>query len=190
MDYLNIIKDRKIIKGKLYRKYFVDSTGANVGIPIGVGFLRRNKKNYVTNENMIKRHPGSYPVSFMYHDALTQEDGIKKTISAIEFLTKHQGLTSPRVKTKKSSKVSNESMLSGVDKTKLPVGITLTYVNKINTIRFDVCRFDNNKKKFVNYSIYCGTPNTWRNNYEATLAKAIKMREESLQLYNGLVSSK
>lgn len=185
MDYVGIIKERKVIDGKLYRRYFIDSEGKEIGIPSYVRLVSVGNVNYVSVHPNQNKFPGSGTVHEAYTDAVTQEIKLKRAIVTVKNLLKEDYSTAQRART--SSKKNDAHILLGIDEADIPVGVSIQ-VRKGNNvfITLAVSFFDSCKKKFSAKAIYVGTLNNWKERYPTKLQEAITLREESLKLYNEL----
>jgi hypothetical protein len=189
MDYVGIVKQCKLIDGKLYHRFFIDREGKEVGIPAGIYAIGNGKgHNYVINQRISKQFPGAPAISFRYSDKYTQEDAIKKMIAACSAMTNDQNRTCTNSRKRKSPK---DLTPLGIQVDELPFGITFQNYNSNDTrlYVFGVSYFDRKKNGFRSTSIYCGTENTWRQNYAKKLKKAIALREESLEIYRQLTEN-
>lgn len=185
MDYIGIIKERKVIEGKLYRSYFIDSEGKEVGIPAYVMLTSTGNINYVAVHPNQKKFPGSVSTHEAYVDAATQEVMLKRAIVKAKTLLKDDYSTATRART--ISKKNDAHILLGIDETDVPVGVSVQVRKGSNVfITLAVSFFDLHKKKFNAKAIYVGTLNNWKERYPAKLQEAITLREESLKLYNEL----
>ena len=187
MNFIKIIRERKIIGGSLYRRYFIDSKGNAVGIPIGITLLKSKGYSYVANVNSQTATPskfGSYMIP--YRDAATQEAAYLQIIKIIDTLSHDRNPTAPKAGKCKVRKV--DANLYGFDKTILPSGVSLHYYDKLNRVTINVSYFSDTKNKFVNKSIYVGTRNTWPDRFIAALAQAVELRQSSLTKYNDLTN--
>lgn len=187
MDYLNIIKERKIIDGKLYKSYFIDLEGKGIGIPSRIYLTHTRNRYFVSVIPNKKKYPDSTRVYLSYHDKVSQEIAFKKCIVILKTLTKNTPRTADGLH---STTVKNPTDdLFQIDVKELPIGVSLNaYVKKGGTrcINFTVCYFNAKEKRFRNKKIYVGTSNTWKERYPQKLQEAITLREETLKLYNAL----
>ena len=187
MNFIKIIRERKIIGGKLYRKYFIDSNGKPVGIPIGITFAKKNNHNYITNNNFeSKGNLGFGTCTVSYHDAATQEAALIKVININRSLTKDKTPTSVKADVKRKCK--DDDFFSGFDKSEIPVGISIYHRPSRDCVLLSISFFDDKKFKFVNRQMYIGTRSTWRDNFEKVLQKAVELRQSSLTKYNDLTN--
>lgn len=183
MDYIGIIKGNKVIGGKLYRRHFIDSEQKEIGIPTGVDFCSKGDYNYVTNANKVYRSKTGEIIMLPYYNKVQQETAIKKMILINKTLFKDDFRTAKLLKTKKAqTRLEEEYGLN------LPIGIVLCRQEGENVIRYklSVTVYSLDKKRSNSKSVYCGTENTWKRNFESTLAKAVKIRDESVALYGKL----
>ena len=185
MDYIGIIKERKVIDGKLYRSYFVDSNGKDIGIPAYVKLMTTGNIDYVAVHPNQKKFPGSITTHDAYVDAVTQEIKLKRAIEIIKTLLKDNYSTAARARS--TSKKNDAHNLLGIDELDIPVGVSVQ-VRKGNNpfISIGISVFDLDKKKFNVKQIYVGTMNNWKERWAEKLQEAIALREESLKLYNEL----
>jgi hypothetical protein len=186
MDYVGIIKQRKIIDDKLYHRYFVDNEGREIGIPAGIYLTndgRDRTRGYVTNAWIKKQFPDVLTFTFSYVDKSTQEKALKDMITACSALTKDAIKTCTRLRNKKNvtANVPNEE----IDMGELPPGISFVDAGtrRCPAKSFTVSCYNIQKKGFFGRLIYIGTENTWRKNYAKCLKKAVTLREESLAIY-------
>lgn len=187
MDYIGIIKERKIIDGTIYRRYFIDSNGKPVGIPIGITFAKTNNHNCITNNNFeSKGNLGFGTCMVSYHDAATQEAALIKVININRSLTKDKTPTSVKADVKRKGK--GDDFFSGFDKSDIPVGISIYHRPSHDCVLLSVSFFDDKKFKFVSRQMYVGARSTWRDNFEKVLQKAIELRQSSLTKYNDLTN--
>ena len=187
MNYINIIKERKVIDGKLYKSYFIDSEGKGIGIPSRIYLTHTRNRYFVSVIPNKKKYPDSTRVYLSYHDKASQEIAFKKCIVILKTLTKNTSGTADGLHSTTVKNLTDD--FSQIDVKELPIGISLnTYVNKDGTrcLNFTVCYFNVKEKRFRNKTIYVGTSNTWKERYPQKLQKAITLREESLKLYNKL----
>lgn len=191
MDYIGIIKQRKVINGKLYHRYFVDSAGEEIGLPAGIYLTTSgpfSKHNYVTNSGIRKQFPGSMGFAFPYNNKQTQEKALKDMIVACATLTHSANKTCTRLRNLKKTTIDHGEEF---DPSELPAGVS--FVNnraKRTPFKvFAVSYYDPVKKGFSCKTIYVGTENTWRQNYAKNLKKAIVLREESLKIYRELINA-
>lgn len=187
MNFIKIIRERKIIGGSLYRRYFMDSKGNAVGIPIGVTQLKSKGYSYIANVNSqtaTQSKFGSYMIP--YRDAATQEAAYLQIIKIIDTLSCDKNPTAPKAGKHKVSKADPD--FHGFDKSALPSGVSLHYYDKLNRVTINVCYFNDTKNKFVNKSIYVGTKNTWQDRLNSALARAVELRQSSLTKYNDLTN--
>lgn len=181
MDYLGIIKQRKVIDGKLYHRYFVDNTGKEIGIPTGIYCASTARMyEYVTNHGIKKQFPDALTFTLKYNNKETQEKALKAIIAASSTMTGNANITCGRRREERTDKDF------GV--TDLPVGITFNAAHTRHglVMGFGVSYYNKTEKGFRSTRIYCGTEKTWRQNYTKTLKKAIALREESLVIYRQL----
>lgn len=187
MNYIDIIKERKIIDGKLYRKYFVDSKGNLVGIPLGVTFATMRSINYVRNKNCpFSGYPGFGSFCIPYHDAKSQEQAILKIIRINDTLSQDATPTAP--KADKSVEHSKGNVFHGFDMSRLPSGISIHYIAKNDRFIFSVSYFDEQANLFRCKQIYIGTTNTWEHKLESALEKALELRKTTLERFNDLTN--
>lgn len=187
MNFIKIIRERKIIGGSLYRRYFIDSKGNAVGIPIGVAQLRSKGHSYIANvsgQTAAQSKFGSYMIP--YSDAATQEAAYLQIIKIIDTLSCNRNPTAPKADKCKVRK--DDADFYGFDKTTLPSGVSLHYYDKLNLVTINVSYFSDTKNKFVNKSIYVGTKNTWQDRLNSALARAVELRQSSLTKYNDLTN--
>lgn len=191
MDYIGIIKQRKIISGKLYHRYFIDSAGKEIGIPAGIYCYTggpRQLYEFVTNIGLKRQFPDAVTFTFSYNNKQTQEKAIKDMIAACSTLTRGTNKTCVGLGRKKNRLVINNEE---IDSGELPHGVTFhDYINNGTPCKlFAVSYFYPKKNTFSTKVVYIGTENTWRQNYAKALKKAIALREESLELYNKLTTA-
>lgn len=186
MDYIGIITARKIIDGKLYRRYFIDSQNKEVGIPVGVQCVKMGAYNYVAARDL---NCDVAKTGISYTDKQTQEAALKKMISVLSVPELNVIKTSPSERVKK--KALRVTECSGIDNSTLPVGITLLAKKKKHCTEYviAVSYYNTIKKRFSCKIFYCGGINTWRNRYEQMLQKAIKLRQDSLVEYHSLTQT-
>ena len=187
MNFIKIIRERKIIRGSLYRRYFIDSKGNAVGIPIGVTQLKSKGYSYIANvgsQTATQSKFGSYMIP--YSDAATQEAAYLQIIKIIDTLSCNRNPTAPKADKYKVRK--DDADFYGFDKSTLPSGVSLHYYDKLNRVTINVCYFNDTKNKFINKSIYVGTRNTWPDRFSTALAQAVELRQSSLTKYNDLTN--
>lgn len=187
MNFVTIIKERKIIDGKLYRRYFTDSAGVDVGIPIGISVTCSTSRNYVGNMNyVLKNKPGYVACLIPYHDKLSQEAALKEAIKNTEYIADKTVSTAP--KANKPKKVTNPTFFKDFDKSKLPPGVSIHHVPDTGKVIFNICHFDEKLNKFKNKSMYVGNVRTWRLNLDTVMEKAILLRSSTLARYKELTN--
>jgi hypothetical protein len=186
VDYIDIIKQRKVIDGFLYNKYFIDAQGKEVGLPTGVGLTNCRGICYVEVKPNKKKYPDSFRVFIAYSDKATQEQAFKKAINVIGALSKRDNRTS--YSTRQGFKAVPLHPAFDVDLSEVPAGVAVnSYVTKgVAMLKITVSCFDRVQNKFNSKKFYAGTSNTWRGIYPHKLKEAISLREESLKLYNEL----
>lgn len=187
MNFIKIINERKIIEGCLYRRYFIDSKGNPVGIPVGVSRIKANGHSYIAkinNKNIKTSKFGSFMVP--YHDAATQEEAYIRVIKIVDTLSNNGNPTAPKADRPSANK--DDSVFHGFDKSTLPAGLSLHYYEKLNRVVINVCYFDEPKKRFLNKSVHVGTRDTWTGRLGSALAKATELRQTSLARYNELTN--
>lgn len=186
MDYIGIIKERKIIDGKLYKSYFIDSEGKPIGIPIGVTMTKGGGIFYISVRLNKKKYPDAFRTFTPYTDKITQEHAYRKSIGIINSLGKGSNKTcySTRFGCKKVALHPEFD----IDLSEVPIGVAVhSCVSKgYPFLKITVTCFDPTQNKFRPKGLYAGTPNTWRRLYLQKLQEAITLREESLKLYNEL----
>lgn len=187
MNFIKIIRERKIIRGSLYSRYFIDSKGNLVGIPLGVSFATVKSINYVKNNNSpFKNYPGFVSCCIPYHDAESQETAILKMIRINGTLSQDAVPTAP--KADKPRARSEGDVFRGFDMSRLPSGVSIHYLVKCNRMIFSVSYFDEQTSLFRNKQIYIGTRNTWSHKLESALEKALELRKATLERFNGLTN--
>lgn len=186
MDYVGIIKERKVIDGQLYRKYFVTSEGEVVGIPLYISLVKYQESFYVRVAPDKKKHPGSFVVNERYCDASTQELAMLRAIAIIKTMIKGKQVTAPHIKIKPKSTSTIEKL--GLDTKEIPDGISVNLQKGVGceVVTVSASYFDPKINEFRCKKFYIGTLNTWKERYPAKLQEAITLREESLKLYNEL----
>ena len=187
-DYVGIVKQRKIVEGKLYNRYFVNSEGKTIGIPIGVNIKQENGINYVYFRSNSDRMPANSFCQFSYADKVSQENALVSLIKLINARSKATNTTCTSTRTK--IKVDRLHPAFGIDVSKLPAGVSLCSLNK-GTLRLVlvVSRFDESKNRFSSKTVYVGTINNWKDRYAKKLEEAIEIRNESLKTYNELTKA-
>lgn len=187
MNFIKIIRERKIIRGSLYSRYFVDSKGNLVGIPLGVSFATTKSINYVTNNNCpFKNYPGFVSCFIPYHDAESQENAILKIIRINDTLSQDATPTAP--KADKSKAHGKGDVFHGFDMARLPAGVSIHYIAKYNRAVFNVSYFNEQTNLFCGKQIYIGTRNTWTHKLEGALEKALELRKTTLERFNDLTN--
>lgn len=184
MNYVEIIKKRVLIDGKLYRRYFVDDSGSAIGIPIGITCGAYGKGNYVVNHNLVRSRKEIPRAMFPYRDALSQQAAIKDMIAYCERNGGKDLSTCNSTRNKKRTVPAREDFV-GI---KLPYGICL-FKSAKNNVQISISCYDDAKKRFHHRTVYCGTENTWRQNFKSKLEQAIRIRRANLAHYNKLTSS-
>ena len=188
-DYVGIVKQRKVIGGKLYRQYFVNSNGVEIGIPIGIYNVKVNGTAYVgvrwNKEKVLTDAGGSFP----YTDRITQENSIIKCIDLISTYGKEKCSSCCSTRTKGRTKVLNPAFV--VDISDVPTGVYVFTSTSKQTLQMSiiVSVFDLSKGRFCGKTIYVGTINNWKDRYAKKLEEAISLRNESLKLYNELTKA-
>ena len=187
MDYVGIIKQRKIIGGMLYRKYFIDSEGKEVGIPPYIGLVTIGNKDYVYVKPNKKKMTKCMYIYEPYHDKQTQIEKLERCIKIVKTLVGHEYTTSPpKRQTVKRTKGADAL---GLDVSDVPSGVVVSlHKTKTPFVSIVVSYFEPLKRTFTNKYIYVGNMNTWKQNYARKLQEAITLREDSLKLYNKLTS--
>lgn len=189
-DYVGIIKQRKVIDGKLYRQYFVNSNGVEIGIPIGIYNVKVNGTAYVGvrwNKEKVLTDAGA---SFPYTDRITQENSIVKCIDLISNYGKDKHSSCCSTRTKGRTKALHPAF--AVDISDVPTGVyVFTSIVKQKTLQMsiNVSVFDPSKGRFRGKTIYVGTINNWKERYAKKLEEAISLRNASLKLYNELTKA-
>ena len=186
MDYLNTTKQRKIIKGQVYRRYFVDSAGEEIGIPMGITLSKKADYTYVQIRLNKQKYPDFFRMYIAYDDKQSQELAYKKSIAIVAHLSKGKGSTIPNIRECATRKDLHPAF--DIDRSKIPSGVAVHSCMAKNYpfLKIMVTYFDSDKKRFMPKSMYGGTANTWRSIYPQKLEEAIKLREDSLKLYNEL----
>lgn len=184
-DFVGIIRTRKLIDGKLYNRYFVDSNGVEVGILDGVKITTSKGRNVVTIQSHVVKRMGIVNLCLNYTDRFTQEKaifGINKALSS-------------QVKNLATETVAYTVSKRKEEKTKdngLPNGINFVFITGTKTknafYQFVVGVYVPTTRRFTNTIVYCGTVNTWRSRYDGALEKAIRLRQESIDQYEKLKS--
>lgn len=184
-DYVGIVKQRKIVEGRLYNRYFVNSEGKIIGIPIGVIIKQENGINYVYFCSNSDRMPANSFCQFSYADKVSQENALISLIKLINARSK--AINTTCISTRTRIKECKLHSAFNIDVSKLPTGVSLCSLNK-GTLRLVivVSRFDESKNRFSSKTVYVGTINNWKERYEQKLEEAIKIRNESLKTYNEL----
>lgn len=185
MNFIKIIRERKIINGSLYRRYFIDSKGNAVGIPIGITTFNAKGQNYVSNSNL-KCTGDIGSCAIPYKDAATQEAAYLKMIKINETVTHGAIPTAP--KADKRKKIMHDDFSCGYDKSKLPTGVNLHHLVKTKRVVINVSYFDKGRNKFHNKQLYVGTFSNWESRVEQVIQKGIELRESSLVIYNELTN--
>lgn len=186
MDYIGIIKERKMINGKLYRKYFIDSEGKEIGIPPHVVLRKVRGIFYVITDLKKENYPDSFFLHQKYTDKSSQEAAIKRCIEMTKTMTRQDSGTMPAIR---RSGRKNEALTQlGLDRSEIPGGICVKIVNRRNTafVQIVTSYFDSKEMKFRNKTMYLGTLSTWKERWSKRFQEAISLREESLKLYNEL----
>ena len=189
-DYIGIIKQRKVIDGKLYRQYFTNSKGVEIGIPIGVYNVKVNGTAYVGvswNKTKVLTDVGA---AFSYTDRITQENSIVKCIDLISTYGKGKCSSCCSTRTKGRTKALHPAF--AVDISDVPTGVyVFTSIVKQKTLQMsiNVSVFDPSKGRFCGKTIYVGTINNWKERYAKKLEEAISLRNESLKTYNELTKA-
>ena len=188
-DYVGIVKQRKVIDGKLYRQYFTNSKGVDVGIPVGIHIRKDNSVTYAyVKWNKINHSPdaGAY---VPYIDRITQENALVKCINIMAAYGKGKCPTCCTTRTKGRTKALHPAFV--VDISDVPTGVyVFTSASKQTTqMSINVSVFDLSKGRFCRKTIYVGTINNWKERYEQKLEEAIEIRNESLKTYNELTKA-
>lgn len=187
--FIKIIKERKVIDGNLYRKYFIDSEGKEIGIPPYVYHTQLKGYLYVKVDAGKIKQAKFFSVFEQYHDVVTEERALKRCIAIVKNLLSNRHVTAP--KPRKIIEKTCKSEYMGIDATELPTGVSFNkkHVSNNTLFNFSIYLFDSSKNKFHQKKIYVGTLQTWRTNYAKKLALAISLREKSLQEYNLLIAT-
>lgn len=185
MDYIGIIKERKVIDGKLYRRYFIDSEGKEIGIPQRVYLEERMHHSYMYVRPDKEKYPGFGTVGIPFHDKQSQERALKDSIKILEALIKDTLLTSCSSRQRRE-RVELPSVFN-IDASELPAGV-MVFVQPRNSLSLviGVNYFDEGTGRFKKKNIYVGTPNTWKQNYANKLQEAVTLREASLKIHEKL----
>lgn len=185
MNFIKIIKERKLIDGKIYRKHFIDSEGKEIGIPQGVYIDNTACIGYVRVRPDKVKYPDSFGVRTPFHDKRSQEQAFKKSISIIGTLSANSVATS--CSTRGGRQKTPPHPTFDIDTSELPTGIIACVDAKrrlVLTIRASY--FDASKGAFRQKTLYVGTANTWKPNYARKLQEAVAIREESLKIHEKL----
>lgn len=186
MDYVGIIKERKVIDGKLYRKYFIDSEGKEVGIPPYIGLVTLGNKDYVYVKPNKKKMTKCMYIYEPYHDKQTQIEKLEQCIKIVKTLVGHEYATSPPKR--ETIKRAKGAEALGLDVSDVPSGVVVSlHKTKNPFVSIVVSYFEPTKRTFTNKNIYVGNMNTWKQSYARKLQEAICLRESSLELYNSLI---
>lgn len=188
-DYIGIVKQRKVIDGKLYRQYFTNSNGVDVGIPIGISNVKINGVAYVCvrwNKTNVLTDAGA---CIPYTDRVTQENGIVKCIGIISAYGKDKCSSCCSTRTKR--RFTSIHPAFAVDVSDVPPGVSVHTSNSKQTLQMSiiVSVFDLSKGRFCTKTIYVGTINNWKDRYAKKLEEAIEIRNESLKTYNELTKA-
>jgi hypothetical protein len=186
MNFIKIIRERKIIDGKLYRKYFIGSEGKEVGIPPYVSLVKIRAIFYVRIHLRNKQYPDTFSTCIPYQDAISQENALRRAIAILTTMTKGKQATTAGVRT--YSKRTNSIEKLKLDPKEIPDGISVNLEKEsgYEKVTVSASYFDPKINKFRAKRFYIGTLNTWRERYPAKLQEAITHREESLKLYTAL----
>lgn len=186
MDYIGIIKKRKVIDGKLYSRYFVDLEGKEIGIPAGVYICKNKGIRYVLVRLNKEKYPDAFSVSTPYTDRVTQEEAYKRSIVIINALGKGNNRTT--CSTKPGHKRVPLHPAFNVDLSEVPSGVCVvsSITNNMPILQISVVYFDPVKNIFIPKAIYVGTINNWKDRYPQKLKEAIALREDSLKRHNEL----
>lgn len=182
-DYVGIVKQRKIVEGRLYNRHFVNSEGKTIGIPIGVIIKQENGINYVYFHSNSDKMPANSFCQFSYVDKVSQENALISLIKLINARSKTINITCNSTRTRIKERGLHSAF--NIDVSKLPTGVSLCGLNK-GTLKLVivVSRFDESKNRFSSKTVYVGTINNWKERYAKKLEEAISLRNESLKLYN------
>lgn len=187
-DYVGIVKQRKVIDGKLYRQYFTNSKGVDVGIPVGIHIRKDNSVTYAyVKWNKINHSPdaGAY---VPYIDRITQENALVKCINIMAAYGKGKCPTCCTTRTRRKAAVLHPAFI--VDTADVPPGVSVHTSGKQNLhMSIIVSVFDLSKSRFCTKTLYVGTINNWKDRYAKKLEEAISLRNESLKLYNELTKA-
>jgi hypothetical protein len=181
MDYIGIIKKRKIVDGKLYRSHFISRKETEVGIPAGVTMTTTTGNHYVTNKSLAMRFPGTDIFYFPYKDRESQENALLRMIDLVGKLTEGRNVTATNTRERKST-------TANYDNVDTPNGINLFLTNR-DRIVLSVSYFDFGKLKFCTKNMHCGTVDNWKQKYPEKLQQAIMLRNRSLEIYGNITTS-
>lgn len=184
MNYIQIVKERKIIDGKLYRKYFIDTNGKEIGIPTGVSCGRHGGRYYVNNSSFCKRFCHIPAIHRSYHDKYSQEQAYMQVIA---HMAQYAGKELRTCIALDHVKRAPKHEFTEFDNTKLPVGVCA--IRRTNgSVVITSVYYDKDYSRFKTKVLYCGTANTWRANFQKVLEKAVALREDSLKEYLKLIN--
>lgn len=189
MNFVNIIKERKIIDGMLYRRYFVDSEGIEIGIMSGISTTTAYDNHYVVSKLPAKKYPSFQGRCFSYFDKNSQEQAFKEAIAATKLQLEAMPKLTEGVRSLPSIRKTRIKKVNAFLGEILPSGIAIHHQASGRYV-LNVSVFDHNKNKFVNVSMHCGNETTVQSRFHEILDKAIKLRKESLVAYNKLTTGK
>ncbi len=187
-DYVGIVKQRKIVEGRLYNRHFVNSEGKTIGIPIGVIIKQENGINYVYFRSNSDKMPANSFCQFSYVDKVSQENALISLIKLINARSKAINTTCNAIIAKvKTGKTCSKF---DIDVSKTPTGVSACSIGPgTPRLVLVVSYFDKSKNRFCTKSLYVGTINNWKERYAKKLEEAISLRNESLKLYNELTKT-
>jgi hypothetical protein len=179
MNYIDFIKERKIIDGKLYSRYFIDSDFNEVGICIGITVINAKNYGYVTDKYFCKKY-NLTPTFVPFHNRTEEELAYKKINALIAQRSSGEIFTAnaTRTRSKKAENYNNEVTPDGIN----------FVITKGGGLNFAVSFYNKKYKRFYTKSLYVGMPYNYKQRYQEMLEKAIKLRNESLEAYKELTA--
>lgn len=175
INYIDIKKERKIINGKLYARYFIDSQGNEVGIPTGV-YINSSMSSIRYRHSL--RNPFKIKKGFLYHDKESQEKALHDMIKLIHSCL---GENIQTVRNKDIHKKITKKYYENVHFPELPIGLNLS-MDFRGRVQLSVSVFDPIKNRFASKKLYVGYKDTWLDRVNNVIEKALGMRQQSLAL--------
>lgn len=178
MELVKIVKQRIVIGANLYSRYFVDASGAVVGIPTGLSFkLRPSISGLYTAIYYIERDKDTpQRIGTDYANSFESQCSVMKNrISS--FLASQKtpySYTNASDGKRRLGKNNYEDVITppGVRFVKKPIG----------SIGFSVSVIDQKTLKKKTEFWYCGRDDTWRSRYFKTLKMVLKYKRANDKL--------